>query len=253
MTKLPFLPTVGKSLKNSLSELYQAMGYSFITSLVWFLAMIPVCYLLLTLIVALPQIIEQSKQINEAAMFVFVISLLISTVNGLLVGPVTTALFGLYQERKTDCPNLKSFFKLFKQFYWLAARVFLVFSLVVSLLVFNLILMLGEQSLLIYISGVFSFYGLCLSMLLSFYFHPLIFYKNKFKDVFKKAFLLLIDNLGVTFGFGMVVILLFLASVILLFPLFLLFGAFYIYFMDNGFELIYRKYERADENLAMEE
>ncbi|HYH05020.1 MAG TPA: hypothetical protein VEC37_18160 [Bacillota bacterium] len=253
MAKLPLFTTVGKSLKNALFELYHAMGYTLITSVIWFLGLMPIGFLLLSLVSVLPQILKNSKQLMDAGVFVFVISLVISVVNGLLVGPVTTAFFGMYQDRKEGYPNLKTFFKHFIRFYWLSARVHLVFSIIISLLVFNVMMMVVEPGLLLSVAGIFSLYGLFFLMLLSFYFHPLIFYKNNFKGVFKKAFLLLIDNFGVTFGFGLSLLIMFLLCSALLFPVVLVFGAFYIYFIDNGFELIYGKYEALDEKTTREE
>jgi hypothetical protein len=47
MAKLPLLPTLGKTLKNSLTELYRSMGYTLITSLIWFAAFIPIVFVVI--------------------------------------------------------------------------------------------------------------------------------------------------------------------------------------------------------------
>lgn len=253
MAKLPFFSTLGNSLKNALFELYRSMGFTLIISVIWFLGFMPIVFLLISLVSVLPQVLKDSKQLMDAGVFIFVSSLVISVVNGLLLGPLTTAFFGLYQERKEGYPNLKTFFKHFIRFYWVSARVNLVFSAIISLLVFNVFMMLVEPGLLLSIAGIFSIYGLFFLMMLSFYFHPLIFYKHNFKGVFKKAFLLFIDNFGLTFGFGLALVIMFLLCSVLLFPILLIFGAFYIYFIDNGFEFICGKYEATDEKTAREE
>jgi hypothetical protein len=253
MIKLPVFATVGKTIKKSGTELYRSLGYSLVTSLIWFLAFAPVLYILMTIPQALTLGLKQSKNLMDAGLASFVGVLLIAILNGLVTGPVTTALFALFQEKKEAYPNVGSFFKSLGRFYWLSARVHLAFSVVVSILIFNLLVMMVDKGLLMKVAGVFSLYGLFFLMLLSFYLHPLIYYKHRFRTVFKKAFLLTLDNLGLGICLSLVVGLTFLLSIGLIFPVLLLFGAFYIYLLDNGFELIALKYEAAADNGVKEE
>ncbi|MGD8399723.1 MAG: hypothetical protein PVH64_02130 [Bacillota bacterium] len=253
MMKLPVFPTVGKTLKNSGAELYRSLGYSLVTSLIWFLAFTPILYIILMIPTALAIEMKQAKNLMDAGMASFFGIVVVALLNGLLTGPVTTALFALFQEKKEGYPNIWSFFKCLVRIYWLSARVHLVCSLLVSVLFFNLLVMVADQGLLMKVCGIFSIYGLILLMLLSLYIHPLIFYQKRFGSVFKKAFLLTLDNMGISVLLGLAVALIFLVSLGLIFPVLLLFGALYIYLLDNGFELIAQKYETINENGVKEE
>jgi uncharacterized membrane protein YesL len=253
MMKLPVFSTVGKVLKSSGAELYRSLGYSLVTSLIWFLAFVPVLYIILMIPTALTIELKQAKNLMDAGMSSFFGIVLVAFLNGLLTGPITTALFALFQEKKEGYPNIGSFFKCLARVYWLSARVHLAFSLIVSILLFNVLVMVADRGLLMKVAGIFSIYGLFLMMLLSLYLHPLIFYKNRFGDVFKKAFLLTLDNMGISILTGLAVALIFLISLGLIFPVLLLFGALYIYLLDNGFEFIAQKYEAANKNGVKEE
>lgn len=252
MGKLPLFSTVGNSFKSALVELYRSIGFTLITSFIWFLGALPIGLILWTMISGLPQVLKNVKQPVEAGVTILTFALLAALVNGLITGPLTTALYSLLQERKEGYPTVGSFFKFLFRFYWISARVNLTFSVGISLLVFNVILMLAKSDLLLIVSGIFSLYGLFLITLFSFYFQPLIYYKHTYTGIFKKAFLLLIDNFGVTFGLGLGLLVFFVVCLRLLFPMALVFGAFYIYFIDRGFDLICQRYEPADENRTKE-
>jgi uncharacterized membrane protein YesL len=251
--KLPVFSTLGKTLKSSGAEVYRSLGYSLVTSLIWFLAFIPVLYVAMTIPAALTLQLKQAKNLLDTGLLSFTGILLVAILNGFVTGPVTTALFALFQEKKEGYPNVKSFFKALGRFYWLSALVHLAFSLIVSVLIFNMLVMIADKALLMKVAGIFSVYALIFLMLFSYYLHPLIYYKNRFSGVFKKAFLLTLDNLGISICWSLVLVLTFLISIGLIFPLLLLFGAFYIYLLDNGFELIALKYEPVDEQGVKEE
>jgi uncharacterized membrane protein YesL len=253
MMKLPVFRSVGKTLAGSGCELYRSLGYSLVISLIWFVAFIPVLYILLTIPTALSETLKRAKNLMDAGMASFIGVVMMAFLNGLVTGPVTTALFALLQEKKEGYPNIGSFFKGFFRFYWVSSRVHLAFSLIVCVLLFNVWVMVADRSLLMKVAGIFSLYGLFFLVLFSFYLHPLIFYKHNFRAIFKKAFLLTLDNMGLNVCLSLVLGLLFLVSVCLIFPVILLFGAFYIYFLDNGFELIALKYEPADEQGVKED
>jgi uncharacterized membrane protein YesL len=253
MAKLPLLPTLGKTMKNSLAELYRAMGYTLITSVVWFAAFTPIIFVFIATVSYLPIVIKETNQIGNAVSLLFIASLLVGFFNGLLTGPVTTALYALYQERKEGYPGIKLFLKNFTRFYWISARVHWAYSLVLSIFLFNILLLTVEKGIVFILAGIFSFYALFLLGLLSFFLHPLIFYKHRFTAIFKKAFLLTLDNFGLIFCLSLFGALMFVLSLALVFLVILVYGAFYIYFVDNGFELIFSKYEDNDGLIAKEE
>jgi uncharacterized membrane protein YesL len=251
--KLPIFPTVGKTLVSSGRELYRSLGYSLLTSMIWFLAFVPILYILLSIPGVLAAGLKQTKNLMDVVLSSFVGVLLVAFLNGLVTGPVTTALFALFQEKKEGYPNIGSFFKNFLAFYWVSARVHWVFSLIVSVLLFNVFVMIAERSLLMKVAGIFSVYGLFFLLLLSLYLHPLIYYKHQFRAVFKKAFLLTLDNMGISVCLSLATSLIFCLSFCLIFPVLLLFGALYVYLLDNGFEIIARKYEPVDDQGVKEE
>jgi uncharacterized membrane protein YesL len=253
MAKLPLLPTLGKTLKNSLTELYRSMGYTLITSLVWFVAFIPIVFVGIAAVSYLPTVIAETKQLGNAVTLLFFTSLLIGLFNGLLTGPVTTALYAIYQERKEGYPDLKLFFKGFIRYYWISARVHWAFSLIAAIFIFNVLLLTVEKSIVFLLAGIFSIYALFLLWLLAFFLHPLIYYQHGFTAVFKKAFLLTLDNLALIFCLSLLLTLMFALSLSLVFLIVLVYGAFYIYFVDNGFEFIYSKYEANDGTITKEE
>lgn len=253
MAKLPLLPTLGKTLKNSLAELYISMGFTLITSVIWFAAFTPIIFVVIAAVSYLPTVINETKQLGNAVTLLFCTSLLIGLLNGLLTGPVTTALYALYQERKESYPNIKSFFKGFIRYYWISARVHWAYSLVSGIFIFNILLLTVEKSMVFLLAGIFSIYALFFLWLIAFFLHPLIYYKHGFIAIFKKAFLLTLDNLGLVFCLSLLLTLMFVLSFSLVFLIVLVYGAFYIYFVDNGFELIYSKYEANDGTIVKEE
>jgi hypothetical protein len=252
MRKLPVLATVGRALKNSGIELYRSLGYSLITSIIWFFAFCPILLLLLTIPTMLTMELQKGRQLMDVGVALCG-ALLIVVVNGLVTGPVTTALFGLLQVRKEGYPNLKSFLQCLFRFYWVSCRVHFLFSLTVGVLFFNVLMIGIDQGLLIKFAGIFSIYGLLFLLLMSVFLQPLIYYRNRFGEVVKKSFLLVMDNLLLCLVLSLVLTGFFLLNVVLVFPVLLIFGAFYIYLLDSGFELIAAKYEPVAEQGAKEE
>jgi hypothetical protein len=111
-----------------------------------------------------------------------------------------------------------------------------------ALTVFNILTMLMEKKVLFYLSGVLSFYVLVSLVLISFFFHPLICLGNRPRKVFKKAFLIFVDNMLVSSALSLVLGLSFLISRLLLPLLLLVYGAFAIYFISYSFAIIWEKY-----------
>lgn len=237
MTKLTLFPTFGRTVKKSLVELYTSMGFSFLLSALWFIGFLPILLMLGLLIAA-------GETQRELFSFLIIDLLGISFWNGLVSGPLTTALYGLYQVRKTDYPSIKAFWLVLKKVYWRSAGLHWVFSLAATVLIFNIIMALSSfKNYTLLIPGVLSVYILFLVALAFYYFHPLLYLGNSFKKVVKKSFLLVLDNMGLSLFFALFFGIIFLISAVLVFPLFVLYGALVVYITDNGFEAIYQKYD----------
>jgi uncharacterized membrane protein YesL len=242
MKKLLFFSTFGKTLKKSLQELYNSMGFSILISFMWFLGYLPILFVIYSFWGVVNT--AHSTLVGSQQWFFGILSLLvISFWNGLVTGPLTTVFYGLYQIRKVDYPSFKLFLQIVKKVYWRSAGIHWVFSLVVTVLVLNVIVAIKNSNLFIMIPGVLSAYVLFLVLLTSFYFHPLIHLDNSFKKVVKKSFLLVVDNIGLSIWLNVFLGLMLFLSIGLVFPLLLIYGALVIYVVDNGFEPIYQKYE----------
>ncbi len=233
MKKLPLFPTVGAVLKKSFVEFYQSFGFSLLLGVIWLPG-----YLLL-LFIATPILFGMAKQ---ALSFAVLGMIGVTLVNALLAGPITSALYSLYQQRKDGYPSLKSFFGALKQVYWRSAGLHGLYWLVVTLLFFNIGLSaFPKTNLLFKIASLFSVYCVFFLSLLPFFFHPLLHLGHGIKKTIRKSCILLLDNFGVCFWLNLVLGVLLVAST--LFP-FLLFGygGLLIYVIDSGFGQIWNKY-----------
>lgn len=248
MTKLPLFPTLGQSLKKTFSELYQSMSLSFLYSIIWFITHLPVIILMPVNIYAVIKGLQSGIEVNGIIVAFSVYMLLIVFWYGLVAGPTITALYGLLQVRKEDYIGIKTFIEIFRSHYWLSARVYWVVTLALSILSTNLIIGLLSKNLIFLGISIFSFYLVFLLMLMSFYISPLIYFKNKFRSVFKKALLLALDNFWLSVLFGVFIGIVLLISIIIAVPLFFVFGAFYLLLMDNGFQAILQKYDSEKNN-----
>lgn len=233
MNKLPLFPTLGKVLKKSFVEFYQSFGFSLLLGLIWMPGYLALIF------VASPILYGIAKQMPSFA----VLGMLgLTVVNALLTGPVTTAMYGFYQQRKDGYPSFRSFFATLKQGYWRSAGLHAIYWLVISLLFFNISLAtVPKANFLFKIASLFSVYCVFFLSLLPFFFHPLLHLNHGIKKTIRKSCILLLDNFGVCFWLNLVLGLLLLAST--LFP-FLLFGygGLLIYVIDSGFETIWNKY-----------
>lgn len=243
MAKLPFFRTLGNTLKNTFKELYQQMGFSFLMSFIWFLVYSPVIIFGGTMV----QYLFKTKTAQPGDFYLMMVWFCFATGvwSSFLAGPVTSSLYMLYQAKKEEYPSIKMFFDFFKKIYWRSAAVHGVFFSCVTVLVFNLMISHVNNSILLLLSGIISFYFLLYILMMSFYFHPLIQLDNSFKKVVRKSFLLVLDNFGLSFIYTF--ILEFLLLISLLIPpiavlLLFFYGAFQIYLISHGFEVIYDKY-----------
>lgn len=250
--KLPLIKAYGSVLKTTVTELYQSMGYMFLVSLIWFIATLPMTIVITSICVYTAQNIFKADA-AKTILPLFVFSMfLIAVWNTLVAGPVTTALYGMQQVRKESYLEFKTFFEQFKKMYWSSLKVFGVFSFGLFLLIINFIITLIEPNFFLKIIGLITFYIIVLMILMSFYLSPLIYYKHKFVDVFRKAFLVMMDNFGLTLAVNLTMALIYFLSAPSVILLVALYGAFYIWMMDSAFELISERYETAEDDEEIE-
>ena len=247
MGKLPFFPTIGKTLKNSFFELYNSFGFTVVSSSVWFVACLPVIFLVSITVNFFFTAVAKHTLDSGLGAFVAVNAMGIAFWNGLLVGPLTTAIYSMRQEMKEQYPGLKTFFILFKQYYWRSALLHWAFSFSMALLFFNCTTALVGKSIVFMLAGIFSIYIILFLALMSLFFNPLLNLNNSFKAVIKKSFLLTMDNLGLTLclAFGLLVFL--LVSIVI--PIFLViaYGAFFVYIVNNMFDAVWSKYDQIND------
>jgi uncharacterized membrane protein YesL len=241
--KLAVFPTFGKVLKSTFSELYNSLGYSMLTSTIWITAAFPILFMIFADLAFMMNSVAQ-KQTGAPLIPMLVFSLmLISLWYGLFFGPVLSTLYAVHQERKESYISFKSYLQYFKKYYWISARIYWAFSFGVTLILANFFISLGQNGLIFKVGGILSLYLLFFAANLPLYFQPLIFYNHKFTGIFSKAFLLVIDNFALTFLLSVFVGIILLICVPTVILLILIFGAFYLFMVDNAFELISEKYE----------
>ncbi|MCL6588773.1 MAG: hypothetical protein K6U80_02360 [Firmicutes bacterium] len=240
MTKLPLFPTLGRTLANAFKGLYSSLGFSMLMSLIWFLPVMPVLIVIFSVM-----LIPSSAKITPGEVFTLRAwaFLTVAVWNSFVTGPIVTTLYSLFQERKVDYPSIPMFFRLFKKFYWASVRITLAFSIAYLLLFLNIWIMLGTRNILLMVAGVISVYVLLAVWLMQFYTTPLIYLGNSFKKVLRKSFLLAMDNFALSFFYSLILGILFILSVFL--PIFaiMFYGGILIFIMDQGFEVIYNKYD----------
>lgn len=244
MRKLKVFPTVGMVIKNTFKEIYQSFSYSVVTSVVYGTLSIPI----FLIFVGFFSIIANSSKdnsmgVNEMFTLIMLSTILYAIWNTFVVAPVTTAFYSIYQVKKEDYPGVKTFFSLFGKYYRPSIAVNGLFSLAFILLFFNVMIGLLERTTLLFISGMLSFYLQIFIGLMSFYFAPLIYLNNGVKKTFKKAFLLVLDNTGLTIALMLILGILYVATMLLPVFWFLIYGSILVYVTDLGFNAIYDRYE----------
>ncbi len=243
MNKLPVFPTIGMIIKNVFKEIYQSFSYSALTSMVYGTVSFPI---LLIVFATFSMIADGSKKnINASEMFsIFIWALMLGAIwNTFVVAPITTAFYSLYQNKKESYPGFKTFFSMLWKYYRPSITINGLFSLAFILLFMNVMIALLQRSTLLIVTGMVSFYLLIFIGLMSFYFAPLIYLNNGIKKTIKKAFLLVLDNTGMTIV--LMLILGILYGLTMIFPVFwfLIFGAILTYVTDLGFNKIYDRYD----------
>jgi uncharacterized membrane protein YesL len=162
--------------------------------------------------------------------------------NTVVVAPITTSLYCLYQTKKEGYPNFKTYISLLLKHYRTSFTVNGLYSLALILLIMNVLIALMERSLFFFIIGMFSFYLLIFLILMSFFFAPLIHLNNGIKKTIKKAFLLVMDNTLMTICLMLVLGVLFGISIVFPIVWVLVYAAISVYITDKGFYAIYDRY-----------
>lgn len=243
MTKLPVFSTIISIIKNTFKEIYQSFSYSALVSMVYGTLSFPI--LLLTF-ATFSMIADGSKRDIAASelLSIFMWALLLGSIwNTLVVAPITTAFYSLYQVKKESYPGIKTFFSLLWKYYRPSLAVNGLFSLIFILLFMNVMIALLQRSTLMIIIGMISFYLLLFVCLMSFYYAPLIYLNNGVKKTIKKAFLLVLDNTGMTISLMLLLGILYGVTMILPVFWFVIYGAIVVYVTDQGFNAIYNRYD----------
>ena len=244
MRKLKIFPTLGMVIKSTFKEVYQSFSYSVVTSVVYGTLSIPI----FLVIVGFFSIISYSSKdnsmgINELFTLIMLAIILYAVWNTFVVAPVTTAFYSIYQVKKESYPGVKAFFSLLGKYYRPSIAVNGLFSLAFILLSMNVMIGLLERTTLLFISGMLSFYLMIFIGLMSFYFAPLIYLDNGIKKTIKKAFLLVLDNTGLTIALMLILSILYVITMLLPIFWFLIYGSVLVYVTDLGFNAIYDRYE----------
>lgn len=243
MIKLSVFPTIGKITKNTFKEIYQSFSYSALTSIVSATFYIPVLLIMFGTFSIITESAKKGITANELVS-IFIWGLILSSIwNVLVAAPVTTAFYSFYQNKKESYPGFKTFFNLLWKHYRPTFIVNGLFSITFVMLFINVMLALVERSVLMTVIGIFSFYLLLFVSLMSFYFAPLIYLNNGIKKTIKKAFLLVMDNTGITIGLMLLLGILFILTLLLPVLWFLIYGAILVYVTDFGFNAIYERYD----------
>jgi uncharacterized membrane protein YesL len=240
--KIAALPVFWNTLKSSFGQFYYSMGFSFFISMMWFVIYLPIFLIFFMIFPMLFSKISAQGFIATIASF-----LVVATVwNGFVAGPVTTTFYGLYRKREEEDDfvlGFSTFLQILKSNYWHAIAVHGSFALAVSLLIMNILIGVFNHQPMLLVTTTVAAYFLILLLLMAFYINPLILLGNGFKKVWRKSFLLTMDNLNLSILLGVIlgITLLFCFLFIFLLPFF--YGAIMFYIIGNGFEPIYDRYE----------
>lgn len=242
MQKLSVLPTLERVIKNGFKEVYHYFAYSALNSIVMAICNIPIFMIIFATFNFMAGNVPKNVAVSEMFSMLIWGLILCAIWNTIVAAPVTTAFYSLYQYKKEDYPGFKTFFGLLLKNYRAAFTVNGLFSLLFTLLFMNVIIALMERTLFFFIIGMFSFYLLIFIILMSFFFAPLIHLNNGIKKTIKKAFLLVMDNTGMTVCLVLLLGILFVLSIVVPVFWFVMFGAILVYITDLGFYAIYDRY-----------
>lgn len=237
--KISVFATLGNSFKESFLELYNSLGFTLLTSFLWFAGNFPILIFINLFLVAK----SKSSTIQDLVSYIIMALLLFLIWNSFVAGPLVAVTYGLYQERKEDYPNLNMFLRIIKKVYWRSVLVYGAFSLSVSLLILNIVFAIVGKQIFLMVVAAISIYTLFFITLMSFYFNPLLVLDNSFKKVIRKSFLLVMDNFWLSFCSILILGLLLGLSIKVVFLFVLMYGAIMIYFTNRVFTAVYDRYE----------
>ncbi len=243
MTKLSVFPTLGMVIKKSFIEMYQSFTFSSLISIILAICNLPIFMIIFATFSFIAENVPKNIPVSDQFSMLIWGLILCGIWNTIVVAPITTAFYCLYQNKKEGYPGFKTFFSILIKHYRASFTVYGLFSLAFILLFMNVIIALMERTIFFFIIGMFSFYLLIFLILMSFYFVPLIHLNNSIKKTIKKAFLLVMDNTGMTICLMLLLGVLFGLSIVLPILWFLAYGAILIYITDLGFNEIYNRYD----------
>lgn len=225
-------------LKESLVGMYNNLGYTLLSSLIWVLVTLPFAVFLMTTLQ-----VELESENPFGLLFMFACVLL--PYGALILGPVNSTLFYLINQASEGWAGLRDLWVGLRTYYRRAAGIYaLYFALLLFLLLDIIICFFILTPLFAKVIGIILFYLLIFLLLASVYFSPLIVLQdNNWKKVLKKAFLLTLDNGPFTLFAGIIIL-----AVGILFSFFLpllifAYGGFLQFYRLKIFYGVMEKYE----------
>ncbi|NLW47951.1 MAG: hypothetical protein GXY86_11525 [Firmicutes bacterium] len=242
-TKLPIFPTLANSIKNAFKETYQSFAFSTVTSVISAICSSPIFLIVYATFIFIGNSTKNNIPPSELFQTLIMGLILCGVWNTIVVAPITTAFYCLYQTKKEGYPSFKIFINLLLKHYRASFTVNGLYSLALILLFINILIAMMERTMFFFIIGMFSFYLLIFLVLMSFFFAPLIHLNNSIKKTLKKAFLLVMDNTLMTVLLILFLGVFFVIAIALPIIWFIVFGAILVYVTDLGFYAIYNRYD----------
>lgn len=183
-------------VKRAVIDIYNHLGYSLLVSLLWFLVCIPVTFILFEIL-----LIGLEQQDNPLFLLFFILLFGVPYC-AFILGPVQTALFYQMNQVIDNDAEFKGFWTGLRKHYWLSARVYGLYGgMLIFCLIDLLICLLAVDHFALKIFGIFLFYVLCFLLLAALYLPGfIVFQDNTLKKVFKKAWILTLDNILISIG-----------------------------------------------------
>ena len=195
-TKLQLDKTLEKVFFGSFRTIYRHVAFSTVQGIIWFFA-----FLLMVLSIPWSRIgnLGNPDQIWESFPFIIASLIYVSLPIGALIwGPISCAMVRLAPE--IDEPeSLPILWRGFRENFWSAVKVYGVYFFLLFFLIVDLLAIIVHPSLFMVLISPLIIYSLLLLILMGMYIPGLIvFQKNTVTKVFRKAFLLVMDNAVVT-------------------------------------------------------
>ncbi|MGE5599370.1 MAG: hypothetical protein ACM3XS_08320, partial [Bacteroidota bacterium] len=190
--KLPAFETVFRAMFGGVKLAYEHLGLTALHSAIWFILHSPLWFALLTALDNLPQ--PGAKEGAAVPWGPVVFGILVA--GALLAAPANAAMLHVANLAREDEARIRDFFLGFKRFFLRSAGVYGSYILLVVLLIVNMTAAARMPSILGKFSLAISLYALIFVLLVSNHLFPLIVLQpqNTWRKVWKKAFLLTLDN-----------------------------------------------------------